>query len=54
MNIDLDEIKNNIDLYKSYKWLLVSSLQKSIRRGLSKESVQLWNVLKEVDKFYAT
>lgn len=54
MNVDIDYIKNNIDKFKNYKWLLVSSLQKSVRRGLEEEAVTLWNIAKEIDKFYVT
>lgn len=34
------------------KWLLVSCLQKSIRRGFEEEAVLLWNHLKNIDRFY--
>lgn len=52
MELDLEYIKENADKLKNYKWLLVSSLQKSVRRGLSKEAGTLWDVAKELDKFY--
>lgn len=52
MELDLDYVKNNIESLKNNKWLFVSSLQKSVRRGLSKEASQLWEVTKELDKFY--
>lgn len=54
MEIDLDYIKNNIESLKNNKWLLVSSLQKAVRRGLSNEAAVLWDVAKEIDKFYVT
>lgn len=54
MSVDIDYIKNNIDKFKNYKWLLVSSLQKAVRRGLADEAVMLWNIAKEIDKFYVT
>lgn len=54
MEVDLDYIKNNIENFKNNKWLLVSSLQKAIRRGLSNEAAVLWDVAKEIDKFYVT
>ncbi len=34
------------------KWLLVSCLQKSIRRGFEEEAVMLWKHLKDIDRFY--
>lgn len=54
MEPDLDYIKKNIETFKSNKWLLVSSLQKAVRRGLSNEAAILWDVSKEIDKFYVT
>lgn len=54
MSLDLEYIRNNIDKFKNYKWLLVSSLQKAIRRGMAEEAVTLWNVVKEIDKFYVS
>lgn len=42
----MNEIINN-------KWLLVSCLQKSIRRGFEEEAVILWRKLKDIDRFYA-
>lgn len=54
MEIDLDYVKNNMDKFKNYKWLLVSSLQKAVRRGLSNEAGILWDVAKEIDKFYVS
>lgn len=54
MEIDLDYIKNNIESLQNNKWLLVSSLQKAVRRGLSNEAAVLWDVAKEIDKFYVT
>lgn len=54
MSIDIDYVKNNIDKFKNYKWLLVSSLQKSVRRGLAKEAGLLWDVASLIDKFYVS
>lgn len=54
MQIDLDYVKSNIDTFKNYKWLLVSSLQKAVRRGLANEAGMLWDVAKEIDKFYVS
>ena len=53
MEIDLDYIKCNIDTLKNSKWLLVSSMQKAIRRGLAKEAGDIWEVAKEIDRFHA-
>lgn len=52
MELDQEYIKDNIENLKTKKWLLVSSLQKSVRRGLSNEAANLWEVSKHLDKFY--
>lgn len=52
MELDLDYIKSNVDSLKNNRWLLVSSLQKSVRRGLANEAANLWDVAKELDKFH--
>lgn len=52
--MDIDYVRSNIDKFKNYKWLLVSSLQKSVRRGLSQEAGILWDVAKEINKFYVS
>lgn len=52
MELDLDYIKSNLESLKNNRWLLVSSLQKSVRRGLANEAAILWDVAKELDKFH--
>lgn len=52
MELDLEYIKENKESLKNNKWLLVSSLQKAIRRGLSIEAANLWEASKDLDKFY--
>ncbi len=54
MELDIDYVLKNKEKLKSNKWLLVSSLQKSIRRGFFEDAKIIWDVVKELDKFHAT